>query len=291
MPSFSERHGYSQPKGITYRGELPVKLRIPIFEILERGFHFGFLWKRINALLNPYGTDDAYDYDAWIPAAPGEDDKIAKRVFLTCPWFRVYDVIEDIFDGLVSYYRTFTDEQYRLVLFQQEINDYFKYVGIGWQLVTETVRQPLPPGHPPIVEGKIVARGDEVFEDTVKTAVAVLEEDAKPTAARHLRFAISALSTRPKANTSGAVAHATSAVECVLGEITGQATTLGKYLDKNATLFHPALKKGLDGIYGYASDEGARHGKEGTEPAREEAEFAVAVCAAVCTLLTRKRPE
>ena len=63
--------------------------------------------------------------------------------------------------------------------------------------------------------------------------------------------------------------------------------TLRKYLDKNPSLFHPALKKGLDGIYGYASDEGARHGKEGTEPTGEEAEFAVAVCA----LLTRKRPK
>ena len=150
----------------------------------------------------------------------------AKRVLLTCPWFRVYDVIEDF------------SHQEMLALtgpFEQQINDYFKHVGIGWQLV----------------KGEIVTRGDEAFEDTVKTAVAVLEEDAKPTAARHLQFAISALSTRPKANTSGAVAHATSAVECVLGEITGQTTTLGKYLDKNPTLFHPALKKGLDGIYGY----------------------------------------
>jgi hypothetical protein len=58
-------------------------------------------------------------------------------------------------------------------------------------------------------------------------------------------------------------------------------------LDKTPTLFHPALKKGLDGIYGYASDV-ARHGKEGAEPAREEAEFIVAVCAAACSLLTRK---
>jgi hypothetical protein len=67
--------------------------------------------------------------------------------------------------------------------------------------------------------------------------------------------------------------------------------TLGDYLKKNPGLFHPALKNGLYGIYGYASDEGARHGKEGTEPAREEAEFVVAVCAAVCTLLSRKHPK
>jgi hypothetical protein len=54
----------------------------------------------------------------------------------------------------------------------------------------------------------------------------------------------SALFTRPKADTSGAV-------ECVLGEITSQATTLGNYLNKHPDLFHLALKKGLHGIYGY----------------------------------------
>jgi hypothetical protein len=144
--------------------------------------------------------------------------------------------------------------------FVERLNDLFIEQGIGWQ----------------IVNGEVVTRGDEVFESTVKTAVRVLEEDTKPTAAGHLRFALSGLSARPKANTSGAVAHATSAVECVLGEITGEPLTLGKYLDKHPDLFHPALRKGLNGIYGYASDEGARHGKEGTEPSREEADFVVA---------------
>ena len=73
---------------------------------------------------------------------------------------------------------------------------------LGWQLI----------------DGKVLTRGNEVFEVNVKTAAAVLEQDQKPTAGGHLRFAIAALSARPKANTSGAVAHATSAVECVLGE-------------------------------------------------------------------------
>jgi hypothetical protein len=58
MPSFSELQGYNQPKGITFRDELPVKLRIPIFEILERSVPSDFLWKRIEKLFNPYGTDD-----------------------------------------------------------------------------------------------------------------------------------------------------------------------------------------------------------------------------------------
>ena len=73
-----------------------------------------------------------------------------------------------------------------------------------------------------------------------------------------------------------------------MGEITGDAMPLGKYLDKHSILFHPALKRALDGIYGYASDEGARHGREGTEPTAEDAEFVVAACAAVHALDQKK---
>jgi hypothetical protein len=77
----------------------------------------------------------------------------------------------------------------------------------------------------------------------------------------------------------------------VLGEITtGKKKGLSEYLQENPGLFHPALKEGLDKVYGYASDV-ARHGKEGTQPAHEDAEFVVATCAAVCTLLTRKHPK
>jgi hypothetical protein len=47
-------------------------------------------------------------------------------------------------------------------------------------------------------------------------------------------FAINALSTRPRANTTGAVGHSTSAVECVLGEIHGKAMTLGDHLKEDA---------------------------------------------------------
>lgn len=195
------------------------------------------------------------------------------------PWFSVYDVIEALHaafehdDSISLELGLLSDGPFpKAPGFERDINDYLAQEGIPWQLVN----------------GGIVTRGSEAFEGTVKTAVAVLVEDKKTTAAGHFQFAINALSARPKANTSGAVAHATNAVECVLGEVTGQTMTLGKYLDKNPALFHPALKKGLDGIYGYASDEGARHGKEGTEPSYEEAEFVVATCAAVCTLLTRK---
>jgi hypothetical protein len=108
------------------------------------------------------------------------------------------------------------------------------------------------------------------------------------TAAGHLWFAVEELLQRPKPNTSSAVAHATNAVECVLGELTGKSLTLRKYLDQYPHLVHPALKRALEGVYGYVSDQDARYRKEGAEPTREDAEFAVSVCAAVCTLLTRQ---
>ena len=67
--------------------------------------------------------------------------------------------------------------------------------------------------------------------------------------------------------------------------------TLGKYLDKHSTMFHGSLKKALDGVYGYASDAGARHGKEGQEPSFDEAQFVITTCAAACSLLTALNPK
>ena len=272
MPPFSKRNQYIQPPEISVREELPPKLRRPLADIAARRVGAEALRQIVENVLDPYGLNPQQSRaDGWFYV---DTDLIAARERIdACSWFHVYDIMEAVHRYLARQQGAIPVEGTpRAPVFEREINTYFVQTGIGWQLVN----------------GEIVTRGNEAFEGTVKTAVTVLEQSSKPTAAGHLRFAINALSARPKANTSGAVAQATSAVECVLGEITGQAMTLGKYLDRNPTLFHSALKKGLDGIYGYASDEGARHGKEGTEPAREEAEFAVAVCAAVCTLLTRK---
>jgi len=195
-----------------------------------------------------------------------------KRHIQKCEWFRIYEIIEGLYrlvQGKGGYY-PYTSS------FAAAINEALVSQNIGWQLD---------------YDGHVVTRGDEVFEGTIATAVDVLGLNNKPTAADHLKSAVRALSERPKTNTAGAVSHATSAVECVLGDLTGEALTLGKYLDRHSKLFHPCLKKALDGIYGYASDAGARHGKEGIEPSPEEARFAVATCAAVCTLLTNQPPK
>jgi len=50
--------------------------------------------------------------------------------------------------------RTDPDEEPRAYPFQNDINDYFRHAGIGWQMV----------------DGKFVARNDDDFESTVRTA-------------------------------------------------------------------------------------------------------------------------
>ena len=142
-----------------------------------------------------------------------------------------------------------------------------------------------------MLDGQIVARGDEGFQEAIKTARSELQGNKRPTAASHIESAVKSLSERPNADTSGAVSRSTNAVECVLHDITGETMTLGKYLDKHPKLFHPAFKKALDGVYGFASDSGARHGKEGTEPTFAEAQFVVTTCAGACTFLTANHPK
>jgi hypothetical protein len=150
----------------------------------------------------------------------------------SCQWFHVYDIIEDIYKWLEK------DDEENLRVgglgdeplahrYTEALNELFLNHNIGWQLVN----------------GQIVTRGNEGFHEAVETATSQLNENRRPTAASHIQSAVKALSARPKPNTPGAVSHATNAVECLLHDITGQAMTLGKYLDKYPGLFHPSLKK------------------------------------------------
>jgi hypothetical protein len=264
MSSFSQRHGYSgQAKEITVREDAPDCIRVVALETAS------------SLRLSPSTMRDLVclvlrtrpDLGNW---SDGNIRREVEYLVYGCDWFRVYDIIEAIYAALVTSTRRENAEK-----FAAEINTVFVEEGIGWQLVN----------------GQIVTRGDEGFQRAVNMAATRLQDTHRPTAAGHIQSAIKALSERPQANTAGAVSHATNAVECLLNDITGEVMTLAKYLDKHPRLFHPALKKALDGLYGYASDAGARHGKEGTVPAFAEAQFAVSTCAATCTLLTASNPK
>jgi len=257
-------------------------LRLPVSEILERHNNTRFLKDRAHAVLNPYGIGTVPVFRGRMPIPRKKDqndsDAIAfRRMLFGCAWFQVYDIIEDVYAQLVFYEEEFAppEEEPRAWPMQQELNEYFRHAGIGWKMVDD----------------KIVSRQEDVTDNAIETAQAELERAKRITASQHIKRALHALSERPKPNTSGAVAHATNAVECVLNDITGKSLTLGKYLDQHSGIFHPALKKALNGVYGFASDAGARHGKEGVEPAIDEAYFVVVTCAATCILLNTTYPK
>lgn len=278
--SFSQRQGYARPREIAYRDELPAKLRQPIIDILRCSFNSVFLWERIQALFNPYGIDDWPAGGEPIPVSKEEDRPEfipTKRFLLRCEWFRIYDLIEDLFEQLDFHDRELhsPDEEFQAYPFQQNINDYFEYAGIGWKLA----------------DGKIVARGDNAFERTVRTAEVELKGGGRTTAADCIEDAIRNLSFRPKPRLGAAVGRATNAMECVLHDVTGEeAMAFGNYLKCYPDVFPGGLAKTLGGLWGYASNEGARHGKEGVEPPPEEAEFIVSIAAALTTYLNRKHP-
>jgi len=278
QPTFSERQGLVATPEIKFHDSLPPELRQPIFDILRRYTNCAFLWERIEWVFNRYGISK-YPSGPPIVVTKEEDhpDIVAsKRVLMNCKWFRVYDVVEDIYAQLDFHETEFAidDEEPRTGPLQDEINAYFRYAGIGWQMTN----------------GLIVGRGDDAFEQTVKTAETELSDRGRTTAADRIARALRNLSARPTPDFSGAISHGTGAMECVLHDITGEKSTLGDYLRRYPDLFPGSMKKALEALWGFSSQEGARHGQEGIEPPREDAEFIVAIAAALTTYLNRKHP-
>jgi AbiJ N-terminal domain 4 len=281
MALFSQRQGYVRPKEIVYRDELPRRTPAAHHRYPAALIQRAFLWERIEALFNPYGIDD------WPP--PGEPITIlkeedhptfvaAQRILLRCEWFRLYDLIEDLYSQLDFHDIELRneDEDFQSYPFQQSLNEYFEYAGIGWQLVG----------------GNVIMRGDEPFQRTVQIAPDDLKAGGRITATERIDSAIRSLSLRPKPDFSAAVERATNAMECVLHDITGanKHMTLGDYLSQRPDLFPGHLRKTIEGVWAYACNSGARHGKENVEPPREEAEFIVGIAAAFTTYLNRKYP-
>lgn len=288
MTSFSERQGYIQPKEIRFPDELPVELRNPIFDILPRSIPSAFLWECIEKLFRPYKTGDLPQSSGPIAISREEEtpDLIrARSVLVSCQWFRVYDIIEAVHGQLVR-----QDKQSGLPVegaphapvFKRKINGYFVHAGIGWQLV----------------HGKIVTRGNEAFERTIK----IVEQELtnRESARARVQEAINDLSRRPEPDLTGAISHAFAAMECIIGDIAytpeeirqGTHHTFGKFLQHHGDLFPSGdLKDGFQCLWKYANNEGSRHGKEGVEPARDEAELIVSLAAALVTYLNRKYPK
>jgi hypothetical protein len=200
------------------------------------------------------------------PHAPKVEVALAIRV---CEWPAVYDFAEALYVALAD--QSLYEDAAQV--YEERLNKLFRKRGVGWQMRS----------------GRIEARGSEPFEAVTRKASETLEEHGRSTAAREIHEALGDLSRRPKPDVSGAITHAMAALECVMGDLSGDSATLGDLLKRRgqALGLAPPLDQALIKLWGYASERG-RHLREGREPGFEEAELVVGVAAAASVYLSKR---
>jgi AbiJ-like protein len=280
---FSRRHGLSgPPPGTLIREDAPNSVRTKLLDVLVS--------LKLNSLGHDFGGVKLRDLVCQVvnvqPKLENSGGDLAfveaKQLIYECEWFHFYDIVEELSRLLRK-----EDGQGRLppknVLFADAMNEGFVKWGIGWLLD---------------YNGDVVTRGDEAFEHTNKVAERELTE--RQTTRTRIREAIDCLSRRPEPDLSGAISHAFAAMESIIGDIEYTAEevrdstnhTFGTFLQRHPDLFPSEdLKAGFQHLWKYANNEGSRHGKEGVEPERDEAEFIVSVAASLVTYLNRKHPK
>lgn len=262
---FSRRHGFtSEPAEIQVRNDAPYELRMAVVAIAQDAVSLSM--SRLRGVVCRV-LRTVPDPNNW-SAGPVRNEVIEHVE--SCDWFKVYDIIEAIFE----YVRDLYGDELAL-RFEDEINAFFLERGIGWQLV----------------DGQIETRGDEPFEATVRGAIETLAEDEQQNSSREFHEALSDLSRRPDPDLTGAISHAIAGLECVMRDVTGdENATFGALLQRYEDRIPRPLDTAVKKIYGYASGRG-RHVREGGAPGREETELVVSVAAAVATYLVRTAEE
>lgn len=261
MDSFSKRFNYGPPiqAEITVREDAPEVLRACV---LQLSYQVG---------LSPNDLREAIcrtllkmpDRNNWSEPNIKEENE---SLLMSCQWYMVYEIIE-----VLAHYLTARNySQYER--FVSRLNDFFGESGIGWKLV----------------DTGLEVRGSEAFEVALNTAKTSQQQSGHQTASNELHKAIYDLSRRPTPDITGAIQHGMASLECVARQITGDhRSTLGQILNHHRGLLPPPLDTAVGQVWGFASNNG-RHLLEGKEPAFEEAELVVGLCASVSNYLIKK---
>jgi hypothetical protein len=269
MSTFSQRHGFEQPDApITIRSEAPEWLRSVIIQFAyDAGQHPSDLREILCKLLL-----ESPDPSNW-SEFPNIDSEV-RGLLAQAEWFRVYDFVELVCEHLEKPggMSGFGMNQKKLDEFTKKVNDAFRRKGVGWQLI----------------DGHIEIRGEESFEKSVRTAITAAAETGRSVAQRELHEALQDLSKRPTPDISGAIQHGMAALECVARDVSGEPNaTLGAIISRHPGLLPPPLDKGVEKIWGYASDQ-ARHLREGRTLDIRDAELVVGLAGSVATYLIKK---
>lgn len=259
MNRFSKRNGYTvAEKPITVREDAPAGLRDFVIQTIYalKKYEPSFLRNVICRVLRI--SPDRNNWSEY-PNIAGEVEALMHE----CEWYYVYDIIEAFWDSIGQESR----EE-----FTNELNDYFKFNGIGWK----------------VEFGLIETRGDEVFENSVSKVTTVLETVKLKTAKSEIKEAIHDLSRRPSADITGAIQHSLACLECVCRETTGdKKATLGELIKKFPGIVPKPLDTAIEKVWGFTSEQG-RHLIEGKPPEYLEAELVVELTATLASYLGKK---
>ena len=259
---FSRRHGYLPPdREVSVREDAPPEFRVALL----------FLWRdELRLYASPLREIVCRVLLKLPDPSNWSEDNVWEEIqglVMNCEWYQAYDLIEAIYKFLAT-----EIDPAMANTFAARINEHFRSMGIGWQLVN----------------GVVETRGPEAFESSVRGAVESLEATGRPTASSEIHQALQDLSRRPEPDLTGAIQHAMAALECVARDVCGDSSaTLGSIMSKYPHLLPPPLPTAVEKIWGYTSEVG-RHLKEGYTPSREEAELVVGLAASLASYLTRK---
>lgn len=260
MAKFSTRNNYSRSLPRTREEVAPLRIRYELRDILIRELGPVDAHKKICEVL--YLDDEGVFSSDW--AVPRIKENLENM-----DWFKVYDLIEDMAEGL---HRT------KAIKYHDAINTAFAEAGVVYELRDGLVERLDEAGE------SLGIRHDE------DEALDLFSGRFQPVQEQYAR-ALQALHGRP-ADTKGAIRESLNAVEAVARIITGkEKSQLGECLTaiygQAAADHHKALAASLKSLYGYASSiPGARHGQHAdVEVSFEEALLAVRMSGAAIAFL------
>lgn len=259
MASFSERRGFAKPDApITIREDAPADFRNAAWGLAQQ-----------------YGLGEMEVADLVLEAVPYPGFRndvpvitMGRNALFSCDWFKVYDWIEAVARRLREVNPLSASR------FETAMNEYFRTHGFAWH----------------ISEGEVEVRGTAALDASFQRAVETLDATGHATASKELHEAWRDLSRRPNPDTTGAIQHATAALECVARDISGEKSTLGKILNDHHDLFPVPLGKAVEQLWGFASNQG-RHLSEGGEPDFNVALLVAGIASAIAAFVAAREQD
>ena len=275
---FSERYGFSPPKGIQLKS-MDKELRISLWNVIQNYF-FKFI-ERPNILMRRAGNSFYFFFrnEIWGQhlKKPVDDLKpqylisqFREIFFSNLDWYKVYDLVELI----VNKYPIFSYKN-RKIDFIKRCNSVLQRENSAYRIIGSIMA--------PITSKEEINEIEEALDQ---------KDHFKPITI-HIKDALTFLSDKEKPNFRNSIKESISAVESICQIIAkDKKATLGQALKKIEELIpiHKALKNAFSQLYGYTSEEGGIRHALLAEPnvEFEDAKFMLVSCSAFVNYLKEK---